>query len=173
VSDQPSGDRVVVITTGGTFEKTYDPHTGTLANHASVLDTVLASLELPGLTIDRVALMNVDSLDMTGDDHLTIAHRARTEAARPGVDGVVVIHGTDRLTDSGDATAAAGVPEKPIVFTGAFRPFTMRDSDAAQNLAEALFAARTLDRGVYVVMHGRALGFPGPRKDPEGLMFVP
>ena len=160
------------MSTGGTIEKTYDPHAESLANAGSVLDHMLAGLRLPGLDIERLPLMDKDSLDMTAADHDAIAARAHAEAARPDVDGVVVVHGTSRLAVSGEATHAIGPPAAPIVFTGAMRPYEVRDSDAMQNLTEALFAARTLAPGVYVVLHGRALAFPGPVKDDTALTFV-
>lgn len=53
----------------------------------------------------------------------------------------------------------------PLILTGAMRPYEFRDSDALQNVTEALFGARLLDPGVYAVMHNRALRFPGVRKD--------
>ncbi len=60
----------------------------------------------------------------------------------------------------------------PIVLTGAMRPFEMKSSDALQNLTEAIFAAGVLPPGVYCVAHGRALAFPGVRKDVERGTFV-
>ena len=36
--------QIVIISTGGTIEKTYDELSGVLANHLSVLDVMLASL---------------------------------------------------------------------------------------------------------------------------------
>jgi L-asparaginase len=169
----PSPDRVVIVSTGGTIEKTYDPRAESLANAGSVLDHMLATLRLPDLEIERVALMDKDSLEMTADDHQAIATRARAEAARAEVDGVVVVHGTSRLAVSGEvAHASGGRPASPIVFTGAMRPYAVRDSDAMQNLTEAIFAARTLAPAVYVVLHGRSLSFPGPEKDDEALTFV-
>ena len=163
---------MVVISTGGTIEKTYDARSEALSNVASVLDHMLASLRLPDLEIERVALMNKDSLEMDDGDHRAIAERARAEAARADVDGVVVVHGTSRLARSGEAASVGGPPGSPIVFTGAMRPFEVRGSDALQNLTEALFAARVLPAGVYVVLHGRALAFPGPVKDDAELTFV-
>ena len=60
----------------------------------------------------------------------------------------------------------------PVVLTGAMRPFEMKRSDALQNLTEALFATGVLGPGVYVVAHGRALPFPGVRKDKDSGTFV-
>ena len=59
-----------------------------------------------------------------------------------------------------------------MVLTGAMRPFEMKRSDALQNLTEAIFATDVLPAGVYCVAHGRALRFPGPRKDRQRGTFV-
>src|SRR3954466_2006536 len=92
--------RIALISTGGTIEKTYDDLSGVLANGVSVLDVMLASLELRGVEIQRVALMNKDSLEMTADHHTLIADRAIRLARE--TDGVIVVHGTDRLATSGE-----------------------------------------------------------------------
>jgi L-asparaginase len=156
--------RIALISTGGTIEKTYDELSGVLANHVSVLDVMLASLELRGLEVSRVALMNKDSLDMTPEDHTLIAETA-TRLARDH-DGVVVVHGTDRLAVSGDRVCAvAGTPATPVVFTGAMRPYELRSTDALQNLIEALLAVQLVPPGVYVAMHNQVLRFPGVTKD--------
>jgi L-asparaginase len=166
-----SSARVVVISTGGTIEKTYDPRAGDLSNRGSVLDHMLGSLWLPDLEIVRVPLMDKDSLEMTTADHEEIAVSAVHHAAASGVNGVVVVHGTDSLTETGDATAARGAVASPIVFTGAMRPYELRDSDALQNLTEAVFAARVARPGVYVALHGKLLEFPGVAKDIDALTF--
>ncbi len=59
-----------------------------------------------------------------------------------------------------------------MILTGAMRPYEFRDSDALQNVTEALFAARIVKAGVYVVMHNRALEFPGVEKDRRTLTFT-
>jgi L-asparaginase len=155
--------QLAIISTGGTIEKTYQPHSGELRNETSVLDHMLAQLELPELRIERVHLMNKDSLDMTEQDHTLIASEAHEAATRS--QGVIVVHGTDRLAQSGAATCALSRPPVPIVFTGAMRPYELRDTDALQNLTEALLAARLLAPGVYLTIHNKVLAFPGVVKD--------
>jgi L-asparaginase len=163
--------RIALISTGGTIEKTYDDLSGVLANQVSVLDVMLASLELRGVTIQRVALMNKDSLEMSPDDHTLIAETA-TRLARE-TDGVVVVHGTDRLAVSGERVVElAGTPITPIVFTGAMRPYELRATDALQNLTEALLAVQLVPPGVYVAMHDQVLQFPGVVKDRAKGTFV-
>jgi L-asparaginase len=157
--------RIALISTGGTIEKTYDELSGVLANtQVSVLDIMLASLELRGVTVQRVPLMNKDSLDMSPADHTLIAETAAHMARE--TDGVVIVHGTDRLAMTGERVVeVAGTPASPIVLTGAMRPYELRTTDALQNLTEALLAVQLVTPGVYVAMHSHVLRFPGVRKD--------
>ena len=139
-----------------------------------MLDVMLASLELDDLEIVRVPLMNKDSLEMTPDDQTLIARTADSMAR--SYDGVVIVHGTDRLATTGDRvhdflTAEGGAPV-PVVLTGAMRPYAMRTTDALQNLTEALLAVQLLEPGVYVTMHNKVLPFPGVVKDKRRGTFV-
>jgi L-asparaginase len=163
--------RIALLSTGGTIEKTYDELSGVLKNEVSVLDVMLASLELRGVAIDRVRLMNKDSLDMTAEDHTLIANSVRDRTRTH--DGVVVVHGTDRLANSGDrCVEVMGTPRVPVVFTGAMRPYELRSTDALQNLTEALLAVQLCAPGVYVAMHNVVLQFPGVVKDRDLGTFV-
>ena len=155
---------VALISTGGTIEKTYDERSGMLANGASVLDLMLNSLQLEGVELDRVRLLNKDSLHLTESDHDLILDEVRARCADH--DGVVVVHGTDRLPATGERLhAALGSPAVPVILTGAMRPYEMRHTDAVQNLVEALLAVQILPGGVYVCMHNQVLSFPGVVKD--------
>ena len=156
--------RIAVISTGGTVEKTYDELKGALHNEVSVLDVLLATLQLEGVELVRVPLLNKDSLEMSDDDHTLIARTAESMGATH--DGVVVTHGTDRLAQTGDRMVELlATPRVPIVLTGAMRPYVMRNTDAVQNITEALLAVQELKPGVYVAMHNQVLRFPGVVKD--------
>jgi L-asparaginase len=163
--------RIALISTGGTLEKSYDEMKGVLQNKYSNLDVMLATLELEGVEIVRVPLMNKDSLEMTPADHLLIAQTVGSMAAAH--DGVLVVHGTDRLAVTGEKIVEMlGTPRVPVVLTGAMQPYVMRNSDALQNLTEALLAVQVAPPGVYVAMHNRLLRFPGVVKDPRRGTFV-
>ena len=166
--------RIALISTGGTIEKTYNPLEGVLHNEVSVLDVMLSQLTLLGLKLDRVQLMNKDSLDMTPRDHELIA--LTTEAMLEHHDGVIIVHGTDTLEKTGEACYKRMQQSQsfngPIVFTGAMRPYELRSTDALQNLTEALVAVQILPPGVYVAMHSQVLSFPGVTKDRVKLCFV-
>lgn len=156
--------RIALISTGGTIEKTYDELQGVMENRVSVLDVMLGTLNLEGVDVDRVSLMNKDSLDMTAADHTTIAEAARELATNH--DGVVIVHGTDKLAYTGErCVEVLDGPRVPVVLTGAMRPYVMRNTDALQNLTESLLAVQILAPGVWVALHNKVLQFPGVVKD--------
>jgi L-asparaginase len=62
-------------------------------------------------------------------------------------------------------------PAQPIVFTGAMKPMGFEDSDAAQNITEALLATKILKPGVYISFHNRVFELPRVRKNKETRTF--
>jgi L-asparaginase len=173
---------ITLITTGGTIEKTYDEMTGELTNRVSIVDRMLEHLRLEDTRVKIVGLMRKDSLHMTDEDRSAVVRavqralagrkaRGRRKAEQPG--GIVILHGTDTLTRTGDTIYnEIRSLSVPIVLTGAMRPFEMTRSDALQNLTEAVFAAGMLEPGVYCAAHGRVLAFPGVKKDRTRGTFV-
>jgi L-asparaginase len=164
--------KLTILTTGGTIDKTYNELDGSLRNARSVLDEILLTLRLPDVFIRHQVVMSKDSLDLTEEDRQVILQAVRS--ALPTSDAIVVLHGTDTLSMTGELLHGelAGL-QHPVILTGAMRPYEFRDSDALQNVTEALLAARLLDPGVYVVMHNRVLRFPGVYKDRQSLTFRP
>jgi L-asparaginase len=163
--------KVTLITTGGTIEKTYDEQTGELANRRSIVRRMLSELRLEETAVNVLEVLSKDSLEMTAEDRDRILEAVRATSA--ATHGIVVLHGTDTLALTGQHLHAhLEQPRVPIVLTGAMRPFEMKQSDALQNLTEAIFATGVLAPGVYCVAHGRALPFPGVRKDSERGTFV-
>ena len=163
--------KLTILTTGGTIDKTYDEFQGSLRNEQTAIDVILDSLRVPDLVISHVEVMHKDSLDMTEEDRETIA-KAVCDAA-PTADAIVIPHGTDTLADTGELLFRQCSDLKiPIILTGAMRPYEFRDTDATQNVTEALLASRLLGGGVYVAMHNRVLKFPGVIKDRQALTFI-
>lgn len=163
---------IELITTGGTIEKTYDDSTGQLTNRGSIVQRMLRRLTLPDTKINVRELLSKDSLEFTDDDRALILRGVK--AAMTLNDGIVILHGTDTLSQTGNYLLEQ-LGESliaPVVITGAMRPYEMKRSDALQNLTEALLAATVLDPGVYFVGHGKALSFPGVEKDRAKFTFV-
>lgn len=164
---------ITLVTTGGTLEKVYDETTGTLVNKHSNVAHILQGLRLQDTRINIHELMNKDSLDMTDVERALIVETVRLQTETHGIDGVIVLHGTDTLSNTGEALFK-GIkdPRCPVILTGAMRPFELKQSDALQNLTESIFAISVLEPGIYAVAHGRALQFPGVVKDKAAGTFT-
>ena len=163
--------RITFITTGGTISKTFDEHDGSLRNDRPVIEAILARLRLPDLEVSYRHVLSKDSLELTDADRRLIVETVRKEL--PLSDGMLIAHGTDTLAVTGELLVREiPSPRIPIVLTGAMRPYEFRDTDAPQNVTEALLACRLAAPGIYVAMHNRLLRFPGVVKDRESLTFV-
>ena len=161
---------VAILTTGGTIEKVYNEADGSLRNSGSGLDQILGELRLFGLHWRHVPVMSKDSLEMTDRDRQLILSAVREALATD--DAVLVLHGTDTLSLTGELLLKELQDlTRPVILTGAMRPFEFRDTDAYQNLTESLLACRLVTPGVYVVMHNQVLRFPGVVKDRERMTF--
>jgi L-asparaginase len=164
-------DRIALISTGGTLEKSYSEQAGGVQNNHSKVEQYLRQLRLPDLTVETIRLMNKDSLEMTDGDRQFILAAVRQHA--PGVKGIVITHGTDTLVETGKVLAE-GLPglSIPVILTGAMTPLGFEGSDGLQNLTESLLAARLLAPGVYLVMHSQVFPIHEVRKDRELARFV-
>ena len=156
---------IVVITTGGTIEKTYDESDGSLANRESVIKArIMSRLRLPYTGLQVFSVMSKDSLFMTDDDRSLLIQfiKAQLEKNIP----IVILHGTDTMAISAERCFQDITdPKVPIVFTGAMKPLGFEDSDALQNVTEALLASKLVSPGIYLSFHGRVFKVPGVKKN--------
>ena len=154
-----------ILTTGGTIEKVYDEFEGSLENKDTIVkNKILQKLRLPYTEIQVKQIMSKDSLFMDDKDREFILETIKTYSKFGNP--VVVLHGTDTL----DKTAKYCFDNfknisVPVVFTGAMKPLGFDDSDAAQNVIEAIFAARISNPGFYATFHGKLFKIPNVRKN--------
>jgi L-asparaginase len=159
-----------LITTGGTIEKIYSEQTGQVENLVAKIDRYLHQLRLPDAQIDVAPLMNKDSLEMTEEDRELVLVAVKTRVASAPV---VITHGTDTIVETGQLLKRQlGDLKHPVILTGAMTPLGFERSDGLQNLTESLFAARVLDPGVWIVMHGQVFDVDHAHKDRERARFV-
>ncbi|WP_158583413.1 asparaginase domain-containing protein [Salinisphaera sp. Q1T1-3] len=165
--------RLTLLATGGTIEKTYDAHAGALTLDVPVIEDLLDTLWHPDIAIQVSRVMACDSLDMDDDDRRQILEAAREIIDADAADAVIVTHGTDTLPDTARVLARGLSPHRvPVVLTGAMRPYRVAESDARQNVAQAIMAARIAAPGVYGVCHGRMIAAEHIAKDAARLTFV-
>ncbi len=163
--------KITILTTGGTIEKTYDETSGSLKNRETVIrNRIQENLRLPYVKIEVKSLMNKDSLDMDEQDRGIILKAI--ERFMGYGNPIVVLHGTDTMQQTAEVVQANIVaPSVPIIFTGAMKPLGFIDSDAIQNVTEAMFATGIVRPGVYISFHNRLFAVPGVRKSLEQRTF--
>lgn len=146
--------RIVVISTGGTIASRWQG-SGFAADADG--NEVIATAPLPeGITVEVVDLFSVNSPRLTTAHQLTLLHTVHEVLADPGVDGIVVTHGTDTLEESAFLVDLHHHDPRSVVFTGSQRPMGTADGDGPENLYDALLtAAHTRGLGVLIAFAGR------------------
>ncbi len=163
--------RIYLVSTGGTIEKVYSEQSGAVENRSAKLDRYLKLLRLPACDIQTIQLMNKDSLEMTDEDRAEV--RDRIAELLPEGAPIVISHGTDTMVETGHYLQKAFSDlQAPIILTGAMTPLGFEGSDGLQNLTESLMAAKLLQPGVYVVMHGQVIPVDRARKDKVKATFI-
>lgn len=158
---------VILITTGGTIEKTYNEFDGSLENRGTVIkNRILAKMRLPYTNMIVYPLLSKDSLFMTDEDRTLIAATIKDQLLRNCP--IVVLHGTDTMSITAEyCYNIIGTPPSPVVFTGAMIPMGFEESDAAQNVTEALLTAKLMKPGLYISFHNQVFTVPHVRKNKE------
>ncbi|WP_406864956.1 asparaginase [Streptomyces sp. HUAS MG47] len=145
--------RITLISTGGTIASRWQG--SGYAAEAAGSDVLDAAAVPEHVTVDVVDLFNVNSSRMTSVRQLALLNAVHEALADPGVDGVVITHGTDTLEESAFFLDLHHSDPRPVVLTGAQRPIGTADSDGPGNLYDALqVAASVRDLGVLVVFDG-------------------
>ncbi|MFJ3877371.1 asparaginase [Streptomyces sp. NPDC090077] len=146
--------RIVVISTGGTIASRWMG-----SGFAAEADgrEVMATAPLPeGVSVEVVDLFSVNSPRLTTAHQLTLLRTVHEVLADPGVDGIVVTHGTDTLEESAFLVDLHHHDPRSVVFTGSQLPMGSADGDGPGNLYDALLtAATTRGLGVLITFAGR------------------
>jgi L-asparaginase len=156
--------RVHLLATGGTIASREGPDGLAAVTPATEL---LAAAGCPaGLTVTASDLGTVGSFAFTTSDLRGLVAEAR-RCLSDGVDGVVVTQGTDTMEESAYLADLLHDDPRPIVFTGAQRPFDAAAADGPGNLADALRVAASpaaRDLGALLCFDGLAFAARGVRK---------
>lgn len=145
--------KIIVITTGGTIACTTGSD-GALVPTVSgeaLVQPLISRFE--NFEIEVRELTRLDSANMTFADIDEVVLTVHDALADPDVTGVVVTHGTDSMQETALAVETFHSDSRPVVFTGAQKPFDHPESDGLGNLFEAMIVASdTSARGIGVLI---------------------
>lgn len=159
-------DPILVLTTGGTFDKHYFDALSEYQIAGSMVPALLetARVEHPFRVVE---LMRKDSLELTDADRAAI----RSAIADAPERAAVITHGTDTMVQT--AAELERLEGRTIVLVGALAPARFAQSDAAFNLGMAFASAQALGPGVYITMNGTVFAAHEVVKDRARNAFVP
>ena len=149
-----TGETILIVTTGGTFDKQYFD---ALSEYA-ITDTMV-----PALLERARAVQPVRVVELLRKDSLEITDAERAE--------IVKTVSTDSMALTAQALAGQ-VPGKVIALTGAFAPARFAESDALFNLGMAIATVQVAPPGVYIAMSGQVFDGTKVRKDRAAGAFV-
>ncbi|HHD74690.1 MAG TPA: asparaginase [Nitratifractor sp.] len=157
---------ILILSTGGTFNKVYNRKTGRLDIDPSfkAFQTIQESW-LSNFNFDSI--IHKDSLEFTDKDRETLKSYLQATSFKK----IAVVHGTDTIDKSAKFIADANL-EKQIVFTGAMVPFSINPLEATANLASAIgFLYGSSSNSVSIAINGRVNSFDKVVKNREAGYF--
>ena len=154
---QPALPQVRVLATGGTIAGVGNSAgTSYRSGMVTVADLIAA---LPGVTkiaaVSGEQVANVPSGDIDEAIWRKLHARVLDAVADPGVNGVVITHGTDTIEETAYFLSLLVPPTKPVVLVGSMRPSTAVSADGPENMLDAIRVASApgaAGRGVMLVM---------------------
>lgn len=161
-------DMQLIMTTGGTFDKSYDALTGELNFTETHIPRIMTEANVYSYQYMVKEIMRVDSLIMTDSQRQEIADACISEP----YNSIVVVHGTDTMVETARVIGSRNL-SKCVVLTGAMRLFELRETDADTNLLSALSFAQILPDGCYICMGGTVFPYDNVKKNRSVGRFLP
>jgi len=141
--------KILIINTGGTFNKVYNPLTGNL------------DIEPKGKALMAIAkhwLTDFNIINIIGKDSLDIDNKDREEIIKTikksSETSIIIVHGTDTIDKTANFLDESHLG-KEIILTGAMVPYSIDPIEATANLASAYgYLTAIKKNGIYIAMNG-------------------
>ncbi len=150
---------IVVVATGGTIAGAGASSANSATYQAAKVPVEKLIAGLPELAdvanVRGEQAFQIASESFTNEKLIILGKKISALAKDPGVDGIVVTHGTDTIEETAFFLTLTVHTEKPIVVVGSMRPSTAMSADGMLNLYDAVVLAGTPSargKGVLVAM---------------------
>jgi len=143
-------NEILIISTGGTFNKIYNPINGNLDidDNAKSIKTILKKIKVENYHLKTI--INKDSLDITKKDRKNLLNLILKSKFKK----IIIIHGTDTINKTA-SFLDKHIKNKIIVLTGSMIPFSIDPIEATSNFSFACgFLQQEPNNGIFISMHG-------------------
>ncbi|CAA6803234.1 MAG: Asparaginase [uncultured Sulfurovum sp.] len=141
--------KILIINTGGTFNKIYNPLTGNL----DIDPTGGAIKSIAKAWLTKLKIKNIigkDSLEMTDEDRETIVRNIKKAKENK----IIIVHGTDTIDKTAVYLSNAKL-NKQIILTGAMVPYEISPIESTANLCSSYgYISCLKKKGVFISMNG-------------------
>ena len=142
--------KILIINTGGTFNKIYNPLTGNL------------DIDKEGNALKGIAkywLNDFKIINILGKDSLDMKTKHREHIVKTIIENIekhiLVVHGTDTMDITAEYLEEAQLNKK-IILTGAMVPYSIDPIEATANFCSAYgFIQNVKKKGIYIGMNGK------------------
>ena len=154
--------KILIINTGGTFNKIYNPLTGNLdIDKEGNAIKAIAKAWLANLKM--INIIGKDSLDITTKDRKILVSKIKERKEK----NIIIVHGTDTMDKTANYLALAKLNKK-IIFTGAMIPYSINPIESTSNLCSSYGFLHSLkEKGVFISMNGVIKGYKRVVKNKE------
>ena len=141
---------ILIINTGGTFNKRYNPLKGELEvpKDSIALEKILKYFY--NLKYELKNIIHKDSLDMQKSDRKEIVELIKNSSQEK----ILIIHGTDTMDKTAEFLEKH-INDKTILLTGAMVPFSIDSVEANANFSMSIgYLLNGTKNSILIAMHG-------------------
>jgi L-asparaginase len=145
-------NKLIIINTGGTFNKTYNRKTGLLEikENNLYINEILNGLFRTNTKPKVKGLIYKDSLDIDENDRFKLLKTIQKSKKQ----NIIVIHGTDTMNKTA-LFLDKRIKDKNIILVGSMVPFSINKIEASSNLSMAIGYMNNIKKNnIYICMNG-------------------
>lgn len=162
-------NQTLILNTGGTFNKSYNPINGTLEvpTNNKVLKKILKNSKIQKNLYILKGMIYKDSLDIKQKDRKQLVNTINNT----NIKKIIIVHGTDTI-DKTAQYVSQNISNKQIVLTASMIPYNINPVEATANFMAAWgYLSATEQNGVYISMHGFVKNYKNIKKNKQAGVF--
>ena len=162
-------NNILIINTGGTFNKNYKQNPGILEVSDSniYIERILSDIYKTNNKPKIHGIIYKDSLDITKDDRKELVKLIK----KSKFEKIIIIHGTDTMNKTA-LFLSKKINNKQIILTGSMQPHIISSIETTGNLMTAIgYMQNNMQNNIYISMNGNVKKHNKIKKNYEKSVF--